>query len=47
MDQVTETKIQFRLEQWKSLIVERQNSGMTVREWCEKMALRNTPIITT
>lgn len=33
MDQVTTTKVNFRLEQWKNLIFERQNSGLTVREW--------------
>ncbi|MGN0318306.1 MAG: IS66 family insertion sequence element accessory protein TnpA [Lachnospira sp.] len=36
MDQVTTTKVNFRLEQWKNLIFERQNSGLTVREWCEQ-----------
>lgn len=31
MDKVTQVKTQFRLEQWKKLISECQNSGLPVR----------------
>lgn len=34
MDKVTQVKTHLRLEQWKKLISECQNSGMTVRAWC-------------
>lgn len=34
MDKVTQVKTQFRLEQWKKLITECQNSGLPVRTWC-------------
>lgn len=34
MDKVTQVKTQFRLEQWKKLISECQNSGLPVRTWC-------------
>ena len=40
MDQVTTTKVQFRLEQWKRLIAECQNSGLPVRRWCEQNGFR-------
>lgn len=40
MDQVTNVKVQFRLEQWKKLIVECQNSGMPIRKWCEEHGFR-------
>lgn len=40
MDQVTKAKVQFRLEQWKQLIVECQNSGMPIRHWCEQHGFR-------
>ena len=34
MDKVTQVKKHLRLEQWKKLISECQNSGMPVRAWC-------------
>jgi hypothetical protein len=34
MDQVTQTKISFRREQWKKIIAECQDSGMPVKIWC-------------
>ena len=40
MDQVTTTKVQIRLEQWKRLIAECQNSGLPVRRWCEQNGFR-------
>lgn len=40
MDQVTNVKVQFRLEQWKKLIAECQSSGMPVRKWCEQQGFR-------
>ena len=40
MDQVTNVKVQFRLEQWKKLIAECQSSGMPVRKWCEQNGFR-------
>ncbi len=40
MDQVTNVKVQFRLEQWKKLIAECQNSGMPIRKWCEQHGFR-------
>lgn len=34
MDQVTLVKNKYRLEQWTKLILDCQNSGMKVRDWC-------------
>lgn len=34
MDEVTLVKTRFRKEQWKNLILECQNSGMKVQDWC-------------
>lgn len=36
MDQVTQAKTQFRLEQWKKLISQCQASGMSVCSWCKQ-----------
>lgn len=36
MDQVTQTKVQFRREQWKKIITECQASGMPVKTWCDQ-----------
>lgn len=35
MDQVTNVKNQFRLEQWTKLIQNCKASCMTINEWCE------------
>ncbi len=34
MDKVTQVKTHLRLEQWKKIISECQNSGMSVHAWC-------------
>ena len=36
MDQVSQAKRQFRIEQWRQRIAECQSSGMTVRNWCKE-----------
>ena len=36
MDEVTFVKTKFRMEQWEKLIIDRQNSGLHIDEWCEK-----------
>ena len=36
MDQVTQTKILFRREQWKKIIAECQESGLPVKTWCDQ-----------
>ena len=36
MDQVSQVKRQFRIEQWKKYITECQVSGMSVRSWCKQ-----------
>lgn len=36
MDQVTQAKTQFRLEQWNKLILDCQASGMSVSSWCKR-----------
>ena len=35
MDQVTKVRSRIKREQWKNIITECRNSGMTVRAWCE------------
>lgn len=35
MDQVTKVRSYFKREQWKSIITECRNSGMTVSGWCK------------
>lgn len=42
MDEITPVKIKFRKEQWSKLIVECQNSGMTVRSWCKQKNLKES-----
>ncbi len=39
MDQVSQVKTKFRMEQWKNRITECQTSGMTVRIWCKQNGL--------
>ncbi len=36
MDGITKVKTRFRKEQWMHLIEERQNSGLTIKEWCSR-----------
>ena len=36
MDQVTQTKVLFRREQWKKIIAECQASGLPVKTWCDQ-----------
>ena len=36
MDQVSQVKRQFRIEQWRKYITECQTSGMSVRSWCKQ-----------
>lgn len=36
MDQVSQVKRQFRIEQWRKYIIECQASGMSVRSWCKQ-----------
>ena len=40
MDQVTKAKVRFRREQWKQLILEFQQSGLSVKKWCEQQGLK-------
>ncbi len=35
MDEISQVKNRFRLEQWTQLIKDCQSSGMTVKAWCE------------
>ena len=39
MDHLTEAKMNFRKEQWKQFILDRQASGLTIDEWCEQHGL--------
>ncbi|HHV12924.1 MAG TPA: IS66 family insertion sequence element accessory protein TnpB [Clostridiales bacterium] len=36
MDEVTLVKNHFRKEQWKQMVLDCQNSGLTVKQWCEQ-----------
>lgn len=36
MDQISQVKRQFSIEQWKKYITECQASGMSVRSWCKQ-----------
>ena len=42
MDNVTETKMHFRKEQWKQYILERQASGLTINQWCQQHGFKRT-----
>ena len=42
MDNVTETKMHFRKEQWKQFILERQPSGLTINNWCQQHGFKRT-----
>ncbi|NLE04255.1 MAG: IS66 family insertion sequence element accessory protein TnpB [Crenarchaeota archaeon] len=36
MDEVTYVKTRLRQEQWEKLIIDCQNSGLKIDDWCEK-----------
>ena len=36
MDIVTNTKMRFRKEQWKQIILDREASGLSVAAWCKQ-----------
>lgn len=40
MDQVTSAKTQIRLEQWRKIIADCQNSGMAVYKWCRQNGIK-------
>lgn len=42
MDAITPIKIQFRMEQWATLIKECQNSGLTVKAWCQQHNIKES-----
>ena len=46
MDDVTAVKMNFRKEQWKQLILERQASGLSINNWCNSTVLKEPPIFT-
>ena len=40
MDQVTKAKVQFRREQWKQILIECQQRGLSIRTWCAQQGFR-------
>ena len=42
MDDVTAAKMNFRKEQWKQYILERQASGLTINQWCQQHGFKRT-----
>ncbi len=42
MDDVTAAKMNFRKEQWKQLILERQASGLSINNWCQQRGFKRT-----
>ena len=42
MDEVTAVKMNFRKEQWKQLILERQASGLSINNWCQQHGFKRT-----
>lgn len=42
MDEVTAFKMNFRKEQWKQLILERQASGLSINNWCQQRGFKIT-----
>ena len=42
MDEVTAVKMNFRKEQWKQLILERQASGLSINNWCKQHGFKRT-----
>lgn len=42
MDEITQIKVIFRKEEWSKLITECQNSGMTIKNWCEQKNLKES-----
>ena len=42
MDDVTAAKMNFRKEQWKQFILERQASGLTINNWCQQHGFKRT-----
>jgi hypothetical protein len=42
MDEITQVKVQFRMEQWMTLIKECQDSGMPVKYWCRQNNLKES-----
>ena len=42
MDDVTAAKMNFRKEQWKQLILERQASDFSINNWCQQHGFKRT-----
>ena len=42
MDDVTAAKMNFRKEQWRQFILERQASGLTINNWCQQHGFKRT-----
>lgn len=42
MDEITQVKIRFRMEQWMTLIKECQDSGMSVKSWCQQNDIKES-----
>ncbi|MGI6711393.1 MAG: IS66 family insertion sequence element accessory protein TnpA [Bacillota bacterium] len=42
MDEITQVKTQYRMEQWMQLIKEHQASGMSIRSWCRQNNLKES-----
>lgn len=42
MDEITQVKIRFRMEQWIPLIKECQASGMSVKSWCRQNDIKES-----
>ena len=42
MDDVTAAKMNFRKEQWKQFILDRQASGLTINNWCQQHGFKRT-----
>lgn len=36
MDEITQVKVRFRMSQWMKLIKECQDSGLSVKSWCQQ-----------
>jgi len=42
MDEITQVKVRFRMEQWMPLIKECQASGMPVKSWCQENDIKES-----
>ena len=42
---ISEVKREFQLQQWRGMVLERKESGLSVEEWCSEVSVNPTPVL--